>query len=118
MLEKRVKYKLFRNDVFVSIAGGLRVNEPGVDLGILIAIASSLRDCCVDAQTVVIGEVGLGGEVRSVSRMESRIKEAVQMGFKRCVIPKRNVKGISAELQKSIEVIGVEFVEEAVDALL
>jgi len=118
VLEKRVKYKLFKNDVFVSIAGGLRVSEPGVDLGILIAVASSLRNSCVDPETVVIGEVGLGGEIRSVSRMESRVKESVQMGFKRCIVPKRNVKSIPKELRENIEIIGVEFVEEAVSALI
>lgn len=118
VLEKRAKFKLFRSDVFVSIAGGLRINEPGTDLGILIAVASSLKNCVIDSETVIIGEVGLGGEVRSVSRMESRIKETVQMGFKKCVIPKRNVKGISEELTKSLQVIGVEYVEEAIHALM
>ncbi len=118
VLEKRMKYKLFRQDVFVSIAGGVRINEPGIDLGVLIAVASSLKNKFVDPHTVVLGEVGLGGEIRSVSRSESRIKEAVQLGFKRCAIPKRNVKGIPEELRKSIEIIGVEYVEEAVDALV
>lgn len=118
VLEKRVKYKLFRNDVFVSIAGGLRVNEPAVDLGILIAVASSLKNKPIDPYTVVVGEVGLGGEIRSISRMESRVKETIQMGFKRCIVPKRNVKSISEEMRNSIEIVGVDFVEEAVDALL
>lgn len=118
VLEKRMRYQLFRSDVFVSIAGGLRVMEPGVDLGILIAVASSLKNKVVDPEAVIIGEVGLGGEVRSVSRVESRIKEAVQMGFKRCFVPKRNVRGIPAELQESINVSGVEYVEDAIEALI
>lgn len=118
VLEKRVRYQMFRCDVFVSIAGGMRVSEPGVDLGILMAIASSLRNQPIDPQTVIIGEVGLGGEVRSVTRMESRIKEAVQMGFTRCVLPKRNIKGISSEYKDKISLIGIDFVEEAIDALL
>ncbi|MEC7840364.1 MAG: DNA repair protein RadA [Chlamydiota bacterium] len=118
VLEKRVKYKLFKNDVFVSIAGGLRINEPGADLGILIAVASSLRNSSIDSETVIIGEVGLGGEIRGVSRMESRIKESLQMGFKRCVVPQRNVKSIPKELRDNIEVVGVDFVEEAVRALI
>lgn len=117
VLEKRVKYKLFRNDVFVSIAGGLRVNEPAIDLGILIAVASSLKNKPIDPYTIVVGEVGLGGEIRSISRMESRVKETIQMGFKRCIVPKRNVKSISEELRNSIEIVGVDFVEEAVNAL-
>lgn len=118
VLEKRMGYQLFRNDVFVSIAGGLHVGEPGADLGLLLAIASSLRNRKVDSETTVVGEVGLGGEVRSVTRTESRIKEAIHMGFKRCIIPKRNLKGISEELLRKIQIKGVEFVEEAVNELI
>lgn len=118
VLEKRMKYQLFRCDVFVSLAGGLRVLEPGIDLGILIAVASSLKNRFIDPEIVIIGEVGLSGEIRSVSRTESRIKESIQMGFSRCLIPKRNVRSIPKELQQKIEVIGVDFVEEAVNALI
>jgi DNA repair protein RadA/Sms len=118
VLEKRMRYQLFRCDVFVSIAGGLRVMEPGIDLGIVMAVASSLRNKVIDPETIVVGEVGLGGEVRGISRVESRIKEAVQMGFKRCIIPKRNVKGIPAEQQGSIQVSGIEYVEEAIELLI
>ncbi|MCE5316029.1 MAG: DNA repair protein RadA [Parachlamydia sp.] len=118
VLEKRMGYQLFRCDVFVSIAGGLHVGEPGADLGVLLAIASSHRNRKVDSETTVVGEVGLGGEVRSVTRTESRIKEAIHMGFKRCIIPKRNLKGISEELQRKIQIKGVEFVEEAVNELI
>ncbi len=118
VLEKRMKYQLFRSDVFVSIAGGMRVDEPGADLGLLIAIASSLRNRRVDADTTVVGEVGLGGEVRSVTRIESRIKEALHMGFKHCIIPKRNLKGISEELHRKIQIRGVEYVDEAVNELI
>lgn len=118
VLEKRMGYQLFRCDVFVSVAGGLHVGEPGADLGLLLAIASSHRNRKVDSETTVVGEVGLGGEVRSVTRTESRIKEAIQMGFKRCIIPKRNLKGISDDLQRKINIKGVEFVEEAVNELI
>ena len=118
VMEKRVRYQLFRCDVYVSIAGGLKVVEPGIDLGVLVAVASSLRQHPIDSQTVVVGEVGLGGEVRSVIRVESRIKEAVQMGFNRCILPSRNVKGVSPDLKEKITLIGVEFVEEAIRALI
>ncbi len=118
VLEKRMGYPLHKCDVFVSIAGGMRVTEPGLDLGILIAVASSMRNKKVDPETVIVGEIGLGGEVRSVVRMESRIKEAIHMGFTRCVMPKRNIKGISEELRKKVTLIGVEVVEEAVNALI
>lgn len=118
VLEKRMGYQLFRCDVFVSIAGGMRILEPAIDLGVLAAIASSLRNRKIDPETAVTGEVGLGGELRSVPRLESRIKEAINMGFRRCIVPKRNLKGLSEELRSKIEVHGVEIVEEAVEALL
>lgn len=118
VLEKRMGYQLHRCDVFVSVAGGLRIFEPAIDLGILLAAASSMQNRILDSETTVVGEVGLGGEVRSVHRIESRLKEAINMGFQRCIIPKRNVKGISEDLRKKIYIHGVEFVEEAVHALL
>lgn len=118
VLEKRMGYHLHRCDVFVSVAGGLRIFEPAIDLGILLASASSMQNRIMDPDTTVVGEVGLGGEVRSVSRIESRLKEAIQMGFRRCILPKRNLKGISEDLRKKINIQGVEFVDEAVNALL
>ena len=118
VLEKRMGYQLFRCDVFVSIAGGMRILEPGIDLGILLAVASSLRNRRIDPETTVVGEVGLGGEIRSVPRVESRIKEAIHMGFRRCFVPKRNLKGISDDLRQKISIVGVEVVDQAVDALI
>jgi DNA repair protein RadA/Sms len=118
VLEKRLGYQLHKCDVFVSIAGGMRVIEPGADLGILLAAASSMRNRQIDPETTIIGEVGLGGEIRSVTRVESRLKEAIHMGFRRCIIPKRNLKGLSEELRKKIQVSGVEFVEDAVNLLM
>lgn len=118
VLEKRVGYQMHLCDVFVSIAGGMKVVEPGIDLGILLAIASSLRNKIVDPEAIVMGEVGLGGEIRSVPRIESRIKEAIHMGFNRCIVPKRNLKGISDDLRKKIAIHGIEVVEEAINALI
>lgn len=118
VLEKRMGYQLFRCDVFVSIAGGMRILEPAIDLGVLVAIASSLRNKRIDPEVTVVGEVGLGGELRSVPRLEGRIKEAIHMGFRRCVVPKRNLKGISDELRQKIAISGVEVVDEAVELLL
>src|SRR5205085_2189455 len=112
VLEKRMGYHLHKCDVFVSIAGGLRIFEPAIDLGILLASASSMQNRSLDPDTTVVGEVGLGGEVRSVHRIESRLKEAINMGFQRCIIPKRNVNGISEDLRRKIRIQGVEFVEE------
>lgn len=118
VLEKRMSYQLFRCDVFVSIAGGMRILEPAIDLGVLIAIASSLRNRRIDPETTVVGEVGLGGELRSVPRLESRIKESIHMGFKRCILPKRNLKGVSDELKQKITLCGVEVVDQAVNLLI
>lgn len=118
VLEKRMGYQVHRCDVFVSIAGGMRILEPGIDLGVLIAVASSMRNRVINSETVVVGEVGLGGEIRSVPRVESRIKEAINMGFSCCLVPKRNLKGISEELLKKIKVVGIDVVEDAIDMLI
>lgn len=118
VLEKRMGYQLFRCDVFVSIAGGMRILEPGIDLGILLAVVSSLRNRIVDSDTAVVGEVGLGGELRTVPRIESRLKEAIHMGFRRCIIPKRNLFGISDEIRQKISLVGITLVEEAIQAVL
>lgn len=118
VLEKKMGYQLHHCDVFVSVAGGLKIFEPAVDLGILMSIASSFCNRPIDAQTAVVGEVGLGGEVRGVPRIENRIREAIHMGFGRCVLPKRNLKGLASDLSSKIALIGVDVVEEAVRALL
>jgi DNA repair protein RadA/Sms len=117
VLDKRMGYQLHKCDVFVSIAGGLKIVEPAIDLGIILSVTSSMRGKAVDPDTIFVGEVGLGGEVRSVPRIESRVKEAIHMGFKRCIIPKRNMKSFSKEFQK-IQLIGVDMVEEAVNAVI
>jgi DNA repair protein RadA/Sms len=116
VLEKRVGYQLHGCDVFVSIAGGMRIEEPAVDLGVVLAIASSFANRSIPADTVVVGEVGLGGEVRSVPRIESRLKEAAQLGFRRCIVPKRCCKAISKDL--NLEITGVEVVDEAIEVLV
>lgn len=115
VMEKRLGYQMHRCDVFVSIAGGIKVLEPGVDLGVLLAVASSLRCRKIDPDIIVIGEVGLAGELRSVHRIESRIKEAIHMGFKKALIPKRNLKGISKDLFEKITICGIDVVEDAID---
>lgn len=117
VLEKRMGYQLHKCDVFLSVAGGLKITEPAIDLGVLIATASSMHNRVIDSETTIVGEVGLGGEVRSVPRIESRLKEALHMGFSRCIIPKRNLKGIADNIRSKMTIIGVELVEEAIDAL-
>jgi DNA repair protein RadA/Sms len=115
VMEKRLGFPLLSHDIFVNIAGGMKVEEPGVDLGIIASIASSFRDKLIDPETVVFGEVGLGGEVRGISQPEVRVKESSRLGFKRCLLPKQNqdkMKGI-----KGIELIGVRTIQEATKIL-
>jgi len=111
-------YQLHNSDVFVSIAGGMKIFEPAIDLGILMAISSSFCNKPVDPETVIIGEVGLGGEVRSVPRIESRIKEAIHMGFRRCLLPKRNMKGLPKSLSEKIALVGIDIVEDAIHEII
>lgn len=111
VLEKRAKFNLHNSDVFVSIAGGLKIVEPAIDLGLAVAIASSFSGRMMDCKTVVMGEVGLGGEVRSISKVELRIREASNMGFQRCILPKRNLQNLAGDFK--IELIGVDLLDEA-----
>jgi len=118
VLEKRVGYQLHHCDVFVALAGGLKILEPAIDLGILLAIASSFANRALPSDLIVLGEVGLGGEVRGVSRVETRLKEAIHMGFKKCILPKRNLKGLSVALVEKITLIDVELVDQAIHHVL
>ncbi len=115
VLERRVGMQIGSQDIFVNLVGGLRVEEPALDLGVITAVASSYRDVPVDAKTVVVGEVGLGGEVRSVSHIESRIQEAKRMGFERILIPWQNKQTIAAN--NSIRIEKIRTVQDAFDLL-
>lgn len=112
VLEKRAGFKISQKDVFLNIAGGLRVNDPAVDLSILSAILSSSMDLCIGKQIALAGEVGLSGEIRPVNRIEQRILEAEKLGFNRIIIPHNNLKGFDTR-SLSIEIISVKKVEEA-----
>jgi DNA repair protein RadA/Sms len=118
VLEKRMAYRLHALDVFVSVAGGMRISEPAVDLGVILAIASSYCNRVIPSDTVVVGEVGLAGEVRSVPRIEARIKESIQMGFTRCILSEKNLKGIHKNLKEKIRLHGISRVEEAIEQLI
>jgi DNA repair protein RadA/Sms len=118
VLEKRVGMHLLGMDVFVNIVGGLKIDEPAADLGVIAAVASSFREKPVSPGTVVMGEVGLAGEVRAISQAEARLKDAVKLGFTRCILPAVNVEKMekSAALKK-MELMGVRSVEEAMERL-
>jgi DNA repair protein RadA/Sms len=113
ILEKRADLSLGAFDVFVNVAGGVKIEEPAVDLGIMVAIASSFRDIPADSKSALIGEVGLGGEVRAVNQIERRIKEAEKLGFENCVIPQGNQKVLNQRF--GIKIIGVKTLGEAFD---
>ena len=115
VLEKRVGFQLAGDDVFVNIAGGMEVDEPAADLGIVAAIASSFRNLQVPPDTAVFGEVGLTGEVRGVLQAQARAREAQTLGFKKLILPESNKKGLERLL--GIRVVGVKNLEQAMDAL-
>ena len=112
VLEKRVGFKLAQKDVFLNIAGGLRVNDPAIDLSVISAILSSNMDVEIDATLCMAGEVGLSGEIRPVNRIEQRISEAQKLGFKQIIVPKSNIKRLDLS-RFDIEIKAVSKVEEA-----
>jgi DNA repair protein RadA/Sms len=111
VLEKRAGLLLQNQDAYVKVAGGVKLDEPAIDLAVAVSIASSFRDQATNPLDVLIGEVGLTGEIRRVSRIEQRVKEAAKLGFQRAIIPKKNLGGWIPP--KNIEVIGIESVKEA-----
>ena len=112
VLEKRVGFKLAQKDVFLNIAGGLKVNDPALDLAVICAILSSNVDTAINRGVCFTGEVGLAGEIRQVTRIDQRIAEAEKLGFKSIVIPANNLKGVKIS-EKNIRLIEVSKVEEA-----
>lgn len=111
VLEKRAGFKLIQKDVFLNIAGGLRVNDPGMDLSVISAVLSSSLDISIEKHVCMTGEVGLSGEIRPVNRIEQRILEAEKLGFTKILIPQNNLKGFTAKV--NIEIIQARKVEEA-----
>ncbi len=112
VLEKRVGFKLAQKDVFLNIAGGLKVNDPAIDLAVISAILSSNMDTEVEKEICMAGEIGLSGEIRPVNRIEQRITEAEKLGFKQFILPKHNLQGLSFKTL-TIELVPVRKVEEA-----
>jgi DNA repair protein RadA/Sms len=118
VLEKRAGLNLMGDDVFVNIAGGMTVDEPASDLGVLAAIASSVRNRVIPATTAMFGEVGLAGEVRGIAQANLRIREAAQMGFRRCIMPEANIDPSDRSGIADCELVGVRTVGEALEQLL
>lgn len=112
VLEKRLGLQLGACDAYVNIAGGMKIQEPAIDLGVAMAIVSSFKNRPVDESVVVFGEVGLSGEVRAVSMAEQRVQEAKKLGFSTCILPRANADILKGKYE--IEIIGVSNVQEAI----
>ena len=115
VLEKRTGLLLGGHDIFVNVVGGVKIDEPAADLGIAIAIASSFKDVAIPSDTIIIGELGLGGEIRGASQFESRLKEAERLGFKNAIVPKDNSSDTSGI--KSLKITEVSSLAEAIDKI-
>jgi DNA repair protein RadA/Sms len=116
VLEKRCGFKLSTRDVFLNIAGGIKVEDPAIDLAIIVAIISSHEDIPVSSKNCFAAEVGLSGEIRAVNRIDQRILEAQKLGFDKIFVSKFNLKGLVME-KYSIEVIGISKIEDVLSAL-
>lgn len=118
ILEKRLGMAVSSQDVFLNIAGGIKVVEPSIDLSAATAVASSFRETAVDPHTLVLGELGLSGEVRAVSQIGPRLAEAARLGFKQAVIPQGNLKAVSLLPEAPMEILGVKTLSEAIGLLV
>ena len=115
VLEKRAGYFFSNLDTYVNVVGGLRLEEPAVDLPVALALISGLKDAIIPAGNVAFGEIGLTGEVRAVSNAELRIAEAARLGFKRVIVPEHNMRSIAR--REDIKVIGVKTIREAYEEI-
>lgn len=118
VLEKRGGYFLSNMDTYINVVGGMKLDEPALDLTIAMALVSSLKDYAIRDDVLAFGEIGLAGEIRAISHCEQRVREAARLGFSRCIIPKHNLKSISKDLTERIEVIGVRTIRQAFEALI
>lgn len=116
VLEKRLGLQLGNCDAYINIAGGIRMNEPAIDLGIVLALISSYKEKAIDEKTICFGEVGLSGEVRAVSMAEQRVQEAKKLGFETCILPEVCLDGLKSI--SGIKLIGVRTVKDAMDCIL
>ena len=115
VLEKRVGIMLGTQDVYLNVVGGMRISEPAIDLGIIMVVASSFKNVPIPKDIVVMGEVGLTGEVRRINLIEKRLKEAEKLGFKKCIIPDSNKKLLKENYK--LDIIGVKNIKDAVKAV-
>ena len=117
VLSRRVNLRLHEKDIFVNVVGGLQIAEPSADLALAIAIASSVKDRPVHADMACIGELGLSGELRAVSQLDIRLKEAAKLGFRRCLVP-RTARKQRGEFPEGLEVLRCRTLRQALEAAL
>lgn len=127
VLEKRIGLNLINEDIFINVAGGIKIEDPAADLAVALAVASAFREQPIRAETVVLGEIGLSGEIRSVSQVTLRINEAERLGFKYCILPKNNFRSLNHHLKPELsgkynrklnmELIPVSTLKEAMDII-
>jgi DNA repair protein RadA/Sms len=115
VMEKKAGFMLGNQDVYLNVVGGLKVNEPALDLGIILATASSFKNVSIPKGVIALGEVGLTGEVRTINMMEKRLKEAERLGFKKCIIPENNKKLLKESYK--LDIIGVKNINEAMKTI-
>jgi DNA repair protein RadA/Sms len=115
VLEKKASMNLGSQDVYLNVVSGIKISEPAIDLGIILAVASSFKNISIPKDLVAIGEVGLTGEVRAVNMIEKRLKEAEKLGFKKCIIPENNKKLLKDNYK--LDIIGVKNIGEALKIL-
>ena len=119
VLEKRLGVRMSDMDAYINVAGGMRLNEPAVDMGIVLAILSSYRNQVIDGRTICFGEIGLVGEVRAVSMAEARVQEAAKLGFERCILPEVNRRQLDLDQMdlKGLKLVGISNVYELLEIL-
>ncbi|MDR2525381.1 MAG: DNA repair protein RadA [Oscillospiraceae bacterium] len=117
VLEKRAGYYFNNMDTYINVVGGLKLDEPSTDLSVAMALVSGLKDVPLPDDALAFGEVGLGGEIRSVGHCEQRVREAARLGFSKCIIPKQNYKSLPKKLAQEIALVGVGRIRDAFDAL-
>ena len=117
VLEKKIGATLYDHDIFLNIAGGIRIDEPALDLGVIVALLSSLYEKTVPPDTVVCGEVGLAGEIRAIGHMDMRLREAQRLGFKTFLMPSTNQQRLEKTLSGNMQVIGIKTVQEVVEQI-
>ena len=115
VLEKKAGMNLGSQDAYLNVVSGIKIGEPAIDLGIVLAVASSFKGISIEKNLVAIGEVGLTGEVRAVNLIEKRLKEAEKLGFKKCIIPENNKKLLKDEYK--LDIIGVKNIDEALKVI-